>query len=107
MKPTNERKSRFQNFPAAIGKNDEKLISKPKSLHAIINPPMTEQLVTPPSRVWKKIEEELDRQDKEKLKKEAFQRPVSKVFSKTKSRFTIYLAAIGATIACSVVLVVK
>jgi hypothetical protein len=105
MKPTKQGKSNFQNFPVSNRKNEKTPASESEFLHPItINPPMTEQLVAPPSRVWDRIEKILDEQDKKKRSQEIayYQKP--KDPSKAKRRFPIYFAAAGATIIGSLLL---
>ena len=59
------------------------------------NPPMTEQFVVPPARVWEKIEMILDQQDREKRPAIIYSLPAER---KIKKSFPIYFAAVGATI---------
>jgi hypothetical protein len=105
MKPTKQGKSNFQNFPISNRKNEKTPASESDFLHPItVNPPMTEQLVVPPSRVWEKIEKVLDEQDKKKRLQKIAYSEVPKDFLKAKRRFPIYFAAAGATIVGSLLL---
>lgn len=57
------------------------------------NSPMTEQFVTPPARVWEKIERILDQQDKDRSSNIFFSRPSPH----TKNRFSFCVAAVSVT----------
>lgn len=83
MKPTNISKV-----------SARKVISKIETL----NPqqqPMTEQLIAPPARVWEKIEQMLDEQDR---KKRSARISPPLLQPKTKNGFALCFAALGATV---------
>jgi len=108
MKPTKQGKPHFHNISFKNRKDEEGVIPEPDFSHPyIVNPPMTEQFVVPPSRVWEKIEKILDEQDKRRFDNDLCINNSSKNFSKTKKSLNIYFAALGATVVGSLVWVLK
>jgi hypothetical protein len=91
MKPTNIRKKHL---------NKDVFSETNFSNHYIINPSMTEQYVVPPARVWQKIEKALDEQDRKK-DNDLFSFASTQQVVRTKSRFGIYFAALGASLIAS------
>jgi hypothetical protein len=95
MKPTNLTKAHEQGV----------LLKTNFSNRYPTTPQMTPNLVAPPPHVWERIEKILDEQDRKKNRNPCLA-PV-KTASKSNNRFAVYLAAAGATVITTIVLILR